>query len=779
MYEKRRDWEKLIAVNQREIDKLTDAGERKNRRIEVAKLASEKMKKASVSIELWQKVLADDADNMEALGELEKLYEREKAWSELGAVLERQVAASDDATRKSAIYVKLGILFTEKVHNAAQATAAWQALLALEPENRRAQDALKKLYLQSKDWDALEAFYAAQNKWDELVRVLERQAETEDEAGRVGLWNKIGELYRDRLNKADRAQKAYEKALSFDGREPAGGAGADPALREGQGRQAPRPRCCSSSSDTRRDPAERHAAHAAARRPARPGRGRQARRAARSRCRPSPRRPPTSGRSRRRAGWPARAAAGPSWSRPTRRRCRAPRRGRGGACSRCWRRWPPRTSASSANPELAIARNQKILELRAQGPGRGGGARAPLHRDRALRGPARHLRQEAGAGQEQGRGARDPLQAGRPLRGADQAARQGDRALSARSSSRIRQQLPALRRSIASTSSSVAGRTWRRRSTQEIDLSTDMAAVAELKFRRGAVQEQHLEDGAGAVASYREALALEPSHDGARDRAAGVSVQQRRRAAARGRRRCWSRSTRRTTISPRLVEVQRIKLAHEKKTDKRVDLLLRIGKLEGQLGNTDQAWEAYTRAFAESPASAAAREALENLANILDNWQPLVALYEKALSAKGKEKLPSALERELLLVVAVAYDEKLGTVGERGRVLPARAEHPARGRLGAGGAGAALHPHRALERSGRHAAEEGAAGHRRRRARGDPDPHRHASGKRCWATPSRRSSPGTSCCRTTRATCRRCARSIACTWRAASSASWPTTCSGS
>jgi tetratricopeptide (TPR) repeat protein len=91
-------------------------------------------------------------------------------------------------------------------------------LLALEPENRRAQDALKKLYLQSKDWNALEAFYASQNKWDELVRVLERQAESEDEAGRVSLWNKIGELYRDRLNKADRAQKAYEKALSFDAR---------------------------------------------------------------------------------------------------------------------------------------------------------------------------------------------------------------------------------------------------------------------------------------------------------------------------------------------------------------------------------------------------------------------------------------------------------------------------------------------------------------------------------------------------------------------------------
>src|SRR6185312_13694000 len=119
-------------------------------------------------------------------------------------------------TKRAAIYVKLGVLYTEKVQNVGQATTAWNALLQQEPENRRAQDALKKLYLQQKDWNALEAFYASQNKWDELVRVLERQAETEDDAGRVGLWNKIGELYRDRLAKADRAQKAYEKALSFD-----------------------------------------------------------------------------------------------------------------------------------------------------------------------------------------------------------------------------------------------------------------------------------------------------------------------------------------------------------------------------------------------------------------------------------------------------------------------------------------------------------------------------------------------------------------------------------
>ena len=61
---------------------------------------------------------------------------------------------------------------------------AWRALLDDEPENRRAQDALRKLYLQQRDWDALESFYASQGKWDEFVRVLERQAEAEDDRPR-------------------------------------------------------------------------------------------------------------------------------------------------------------------------------------------------------------------------------------------------------------------------------------------------------------------------------------------------------------------------------------------------------------------------------------------------------------------------------------------------------------------------------------------------------------------------------------------------------------------
>src|SRR6185503_656105 len=75
----------------------------------------------------------------------------------------------------------------------------------------------KKLYLAQKNYDELEKFYAAHNKYDEYIRVLERQVESEEPAGKVALGIKIAELYRDRLNKADRARAAYEKVLQLDG----------------------------------------------------------------------------------------------------------------------------------------------------------------------------------------------------------------------------------------------------------------------------------------------------------------------------------------------------------------------------------------------------------------------------------------------------------------------------------------------------------------------------------------------------------------------------------
>src|SRR5580658_4638409 len=78
MYEKRRDWEKLLTLERREAERLAPGPERATKFLEIAKLATERVKKPEVCIELWQEVLENDPVNAEALAALSLLYERAK-----------------------------------------------------------------------------------------------------------------------------------------------------------------------------------------------------------------------------------------------------------------------------------------------------------------------------------------------------------------------------------------------------------------------------------------------------------------------------------------------------------------------------------------------------------------------------------------------------------------------------------------------------------------------------------------------------------------------------
>ncbi|MCU0680773.1 MAG: tetratricopeptide repeat protein [Polyangiaceae bacterium] len=216
-YEKRRDWEKLLGLQRKEAERLEPGPERGRRFLEMARLASERVKKPDVTIELWRTVLDEQPDNVEALGQLGALYERNKDFAALVEVLERQADATYDAAQKVALLAKLGTYYGDRLNDDEGATRAWRQLLALDPNDRRAQEALKKKYLALGRWDDLEVFYAESGKWDEFIRVLESQEARETEsAAKVGLLMKSAQLWADKKGKLDRAAKNYEKVLELD-----------------------------------------------------------------------------------------------------------------------------------------------------------------------------------------------------------------------------------------------------------------------------------------------------------------------------------------------------------------------------------------------------------------------------------------------------------------------------------------------------------------------------------------------------------------------------------
>jgi tetratricopeptide (TPR) repeat protein len=649
MYEKRRDWERLIGVLRQEVSRISDPVEQGRRWAEVAKLATDKLKKAAVSIELWTRVIEVNESDAEALAELEKLYEREKRWDELAAILQKQVVLTDDAAKRGVLLPKLAIIYTEKLQQLGLAIGAWKTLLDAEPDNRRAQDALRKLYLQAKDWDALEGFYATQGKWDEFVRVLERQAESETDETRVGLWNKIASLYQERLGKADKAQKAFEKALSLDPRnlvaalalipiyekaaDPRKLADAlqvqllhtsEPALRQEQmqrivqvldvdaGEKASA--LAVALQATTENPAEAWALDAGQRLAGETGEWASLVQVYETAL------PAVKGKER----LPLLATLAHAYEKEL------------------------------ANYALAIERNQQVLALADNEE------QAVLALERLYVATGQHEELLAIYDKKL------------RLAGTDAEKREVRLQLALLYEEQVHDvakalalyqdilktdpdDLPALRalgRLYQATEQwkDLAGVLQR----QLALCAADAIASADLKFALGEVSQKHLEDAGGAVEAYQEALSLDPKHAGARaalEEYLGVKKHQMAAVAA---------------LEPiyealheieRLIEVQKIKLKREKNSAAKVALLLRIGALEAEAGRAEAAYDAYAAAFNEDPASSEARTALEQLAESMGKWDSLVELYGEV---QANAKLEPALEREILFVIAVTYDERLG-----------------------------------------------------------------------------------------------------------------------
>ena len=219
MYEKRRDWEKLVSLSLAQAHEVEPGPERTSLFKDIAKLATERIKKPEVCIDLWNEVLKSDPEDIEALSALAQLYERGRDFEQLAGVLEQLAELTLDSKEKIQILNKLAQVVGDRLNDDVRAVSAYQALLSLVPDDRRAQEQLKKRYVTLGRWNDLEYFYADSGKWDEFIRILEtNEAKTEDIQQRISMLMKIAELWTTQKGKTDRAVRSYEKVLQLDAR---------------------------------------------------------------------------------------------------------------------------------------------------------------------------------------------------------------------------------------------------------------------------------------------------------------------------------------------------------------------------------------------------------------------------------------------------------------------------------------------------------------------------------------------------------------------------------
>jgi tetratricopeptide (TPR) repeat protein len=169
----------------------------------VAHLAAQ-LGKEDRAVAAWEKRLAMDQRDADALDGLVDLLERQRRNERLAEVLALRASASGDRERQRADRVWRARLMAEALQRRADAIDAWYAL---ERDFGNADDAAI----------ALTALLREESRWEELSRVLERRAgEASGEAARAELLRQLGDLRREVLRDGAGAVETYARALAAD-----------------------------------------------------------------------------------------------------------------------------------------------------------------------------------------------------------------------------------------------------------------------------------------------------------------------------------------------------------------------------------------------------------------------------------------------------------------------------------------------------------------------------------------------------------------------------------
>ena len=217
IYTKKRKWDSLYAVLAREAELCEEPEERLSKKIEMARLCTERLHDNAAAIALWKQILAEAPETADGLDTLENLAEREKDWETLASVLQTRAEATTNDAARIELLQRMGVIFNERLGRPDDAIAVWQTVLAVDPEASRVRRMLKDAYVAQGAWESLETLYAEANDWAGLAETLSQASEAAgDPATVVRLSLRAAELYTEPLGDPGRAARCFERAHAAD-----------------------------------------------------------------------------------------------------------------------------------------------------------------------------------------------------------------------------------------------------------------------------------------------------------------------------------------------------------------------------------------------------------------------------------------------------------------------------------------------------------------------------------------------------------------------------------
>ncbi|MEZ4256322.1 MAG: hypothetical protein R3A78_11545 [Polyangiales bacterium] len=215
IYERNRDWARLYSVVAREMALSSDPEARLQSQMTLAELAAEKLQRPAEAIQHWHAVVEERPDTPSAIDRLTRLAAVQHDWAELAYALERDIERESDARVRAQKLRRLGGVYRDELRDLNAAQRVFEELLRTDPGNSRAVRVLRDVHASRGDWDALEATLREANDLEGLVEALGAAAEhATDRATKIDLSLRAARVYEEEIRQPARAVRSYERILT-------------------------------------------------------------------------------------------------------------------------------------------------------------------------------------------------------------------------------------------------------------------------------------------------------------------------------------------------------------------------------------------------------------------------------------------------------------------------------------------------------------------------------------------------------------------------------------
>nr|MDQ3364711.1 tetratricopeptide repeat protein [Myxococcota bacterium] len=170
----------------------------------IARVSEEGARDVHTATEHYQKVLALEPENREALESLGRIYESTERWAEFIDVTRKQIKVTNDRTTKALLYFRCGSVMEAKFGREQDAIRYYDAAIKTSAACLPAVHGLRDLYRRREEWPR-------------VIETLELEVKLwQDDKERAGVFAQIGRIFEKQLGDSERAIHFYESALEID-----------------------------------------------------------------------------------------------------------------------------------------------------------------------------------------------------------------------------------------------------------------------------------------------------------------------------------------------------------------------------------------------------------------------------------------------------------------------------------------------------------------------------------------------------------------------------------